>query len=44
MMSGVFICALVEFGHDVPHGAVGVLASVFAYADGIVDDVARRGL
>ena len=36
--------ALLELRHDVPHGAVCVLATVLAHADGVVHDVAGRRL
>ena len=40
---GFVVVSLVEFSHDVPHGAVGVLAAVFADTDGVVGDVAWGG-
>ena len=40
---GFVEAVFLEFGHDVPHGTVGVLATIFAHADGVVGDVARRG-
>ncbi len=41
---GHVVASFLQLGHDVPHGAMGVLATVLAYTDRIVHDVAGRGL
>ena len=41
---GHVVVSFFQLGHDVPHGSVGVLSSVFAHTDRVVHDVAGRRL